>query len=143
MNSLYRSIRFIIWIVDKQRFTTIKFFCNCISHAWNKPMLTLKRMAHKQNKKQNSRQRVSIRLSIWKHLAFANNNFRSHIAWFSQDASICSVRGNIIVVADKDITCLRLDEKVTIVQILITVSIVVQYTKCRNNTNAGFCCCLK
>ena len=59
----------------------------------------------------------------------AHNNFGSHVAALTGNTKVLSIRSNIIVVANQNITGLRIDEKVAVVQVLIAVSLVMKLSE--------------
>ena len=60
---------------------------------------------------------------------FPQHDLRRHIAAFPGNPQVAAVRGDIIVITDQDIAVLRVDKKIAIVQILVTVTASMQFTK--------------
>ena len=53
--------------------------------------------------------------------------FGCHIAGFTHDAGLLALGHHIVIVADENVSCFRIDEEVAIVQVLIAVTETVEH----------------
>ena len=76
-------------------------------------------------------------VAVLVRVILTHNNFRSHPALLTHNAKIGSEWTDIIIIANQHIAIFRIDKEVAVVDILITVSIIVQSTEGFDNID---CC---
>ena len=68
-------------------------------------------------------------------ITITTHNFRSHVSYFTKNTKVLLVCGYIVVVANQQISRLRIEKETTIVQILVGESLFVQFLKCNAQLN--------
>ena len=96
-------------------------------------MTALQRVIVEKNQKQDGGQRISVGLGIGKHLALAVDDFGSHVSGLAQNARAGAVFGDVVGIADQHVAGLGIDEEIAVIEVLIAVTVVVQYAERRHD----------
>ena len=95
-------------------------------------------MLNKEHTEKNNRKGKSVRLLV---RLSSENHLRRHIALFSGNTEIYSPFGNIVVVTDKHVSCLGINEEIAVIQVLIAVAVIMESTETLNNIYSGIAAC--
>ena len=117
MDSHLGSIGLVLWVKDKHWIFAIQIQLVLVGVVSILIPHTSQRMIAEQKHEQDNRQRKAVTEGVG--LVLTHYYFWRHVAGLSLNAKVFPIVGHIVVVSNQHISCLWIDEKIAIVQILI------------------------